>query len=233
MDDRSACEVFVTHEALDACCDLVTDETVEGDTLEARQAASDVLAFLSGWTVFGTCTATVRPQGVMCIDGQDAIPLTWPVRSVDEVWVDGSQLLPTQYAVVDKRYLIRRDCLSWPCYQWDGKQRTEWGTFEITYTFGTDIPFQARPAAAELACEYFRGCAGAACRLPNTATSLSQQGMSLQLAGDETMRAVKRGDLPLVQEFLATVNPAGAAPTDVYSPDMPKLRRIEYPGTIS
>lgn len=230
MDDRSACEPFISHDQFAACCSLVTDEMTEEDTLEVRQAASDVLAFLSGWTVFGVCSATVRPQGVMCLDGQDAIPLTWPVRSVDEVWVDGTQLDFTQYAIVDKRYLIRRDCLAWPCWQYDGRPHTEMCTFEITYTFGTDIPFQATLAAGELACEFQLGCSGADCKLPASATAVNTQGLSMSLAGEEVAGSLGRGELPLVQEFLATINPNSVTlPTDIYSPDMPKLRRIEYP----
>lgn len=233
MDDRSACEVFVSHEQLDNCCSLVTDEMTEEDTLAARQMASDVIAYLSGWTVFGTCSAIVRPQGVMCLDGRDAIPLTWPVRSIVSVWIDGVPLSLTQIAVVDKRYLIRTDCLSLPCHQNLGNPRTDNCTFEIEYTFGTDIPWQASLAAAELSCEYVEGCAGGACKLPATARGMNTQGMSLDLAGAEAVSAAGGGNLPMLTQFLAMVNPLGQSPTDVYSPDMPKLRRVEYPGLTS
>lgn len=237
MLDRSACEVFVSHAQLALCCSAVTaadPDLDEADTLDARQHASDLLAYLSGWTVYGECSARVRPQGTMCVDGFDAIPLTWPVRTIESVWINGAELDRSLYALVDHRYLIRRDFILWPCHQYLGHAVSDpvtnlipW-TFEINYTFGTDIPWIAKQAAAELACEYLRGCSGNECRLPATARSLSTQGMSLDLAGAEALSAVSAGTLPMVTEFLSLYNPTGQMPSQVYSPDVPKLRLVEY-----
>lgn len=231
MDDRSACEVFISHAQLALCCPAIAQadpDLTEADTLPARQHASDLLAYLSGWTVFGVCSARVRPQGTMKIDEHDAIPLTWPVRSIESVYVNGTALLPSQYALIDKRYLVRTDQLWWPCHQWVFRQASEWWTFEINYTFGTDIPWIAVMAAAELACEYLEGCESGECLLPTTARSLSTQGFSLDLAAVETRSAVNGGDLRAVTEFLALCNPTGQMPTQVYSPDVPKLRVVEF-----
>lgn len=254
MLDRSACEVFITHEELAACCEYITDTVLEADTLEVRTIASNVIAALSGWTVTGVCSATVRPQGVIFLDEGGApfasqrggygatwngggagcltgVPLEWPVRGITSVYVDGVLVPPNKYALVDDRYLVRTDLVSWPYWQYIERKRTELYTFEITYTFGSDIPYTTPAATSEIACDLFAGCNGAECKLPASARAVSTQGLSLDLQPvlHEVGMQSAAGEFRKVQEFLAIVNPNNQPfPTEVRSPDMPRLRKVHF-----
>ena len=107
MYDRSACTPFCTSEDLALHCPSFAASSPPEDPDEAILAASSILAMLSGFTVYGTCTAVVRPTGYICRHGLDAIPLQYPVREILDVMIDGASIDPASYDVIDDEFLVR------------------------------------------------------------------------------------------------------------------------------
>lgn len=138
-----------------------------------------------------------------------------PVREVTEVLIDGDVVDPTTYRVFNDRYLQRLDNGHWPTSQNLTLADTEDGTFSITYTYGADPPALGVAAAASIACEMFKACDNAtsgACVLPTGVTRITRQGITIDRLAF-TSWGFREGrwatGLPLVDAFLATVNPAG------------------------
>ena len=136
-----------------------------------------------------------------------------PVRDVTEVKIDGDVVDPTTYRLFNDRYLQRLDNGRWPVRQNLTLADTEDGTFSVTYTYGADPPALGVAAAASIACELYKECAGDTCVLPKGVTRVTRQGITIdKLAftswGYRTGKRWATG-LPLVDAFLATVNPAG------------------------
>lgn len=261
MLERIPCEPFTSHAELAACCALAATMTEE-ETLESRLASSAILANLSGWTVYGICEAVVRPEGSIDVPGTGGaysvrrdgwgyrvglpgVLLEWPVRSISEVVADGGVVDPATYAIMDDRWLVRLvDPVTnrnpgWPCHpRLDATDETSLCFFEITYRFGTDVPPYAKDANNELSCALLAGCGGLdsdGCPIPATATSISTQGMSLNLdtAADE-VREVDEQRFPLVQRFIALTNPTRQpSMTAVWTPDIPGLHTFRSPTEVS
>ena len=249
MYDRSACTPFCTSEDLALHCPSFAASSPPEDPDEAILAASSILAMLSGFTVYGTCTAVVRPTGYICRHGLDAIPLQYPVREILDVMIDGASIDPASYDVIDDEFLVRlvdpgtRRNRGWSyCRQSLDLPATEVGTLQVTYSYGTDIPHWAKAACFELACaiwDELHPAADDACTLPATIRSLSLQGASYAFdeAADEIREAATEGRFKKVARFLGIVNPDGRRfPSEVYSPDMPKLvafrsEQIDAPAT--
>lgn len=236
MFDRTACSPFLTEDDLSACNEALDDI----DVAAAIEAVSAILANLSGWTVYGTCTAIVRPNGSMlepttCLP---AIPLEWPVRTVTEVIEDGVTLDPSEYTIMDDRWLIRladpttRINPGWSCgHRLDLPSSDIHSGLTITFTFGTDIPQFAKDAGIELLDEVARGCGGGACALPSAVKSVTTQGLSMSLddASDEVSTAMT-DQFPKVARFVALTNPNGLPlPPSVWSPDLPTLHVFKDP----
>jgi len=193
------CEPWTTVDKL--CCpdaepiDCVTGEPVPATYVwtdeQLIEAATGIL-FRATCRLFpGHCQIKVRPcppcacQHSPCrcggvypfIDLQDR----YPVISVDEVKVDGVVVPPASYRVDDYHRLVRIDGMYWPGHQHLILDDTQPGTFSVTYTAGRRPPIQLQMAAAELACEMKRACNGLACGLPHSVTSVSRQGVTLNI----------------------------------------------------
>jgi hypothetical protein len=135
-----------------------------------------------------------------------------PIREVSEVLIDGDVVDPTTYRVFNDRYLQRLDNARWPIRQNLTLADTEAGTFSITYTYGADPPSLGVSAAASIACELYKACDGATCVLPTGVTRITRQGVTIDRLAF-TSWGYREGrwatGLPLVDAFLASVNPAG------------------------
>lgn len=119
---------------------------------------------------------------------QSKVPLSgYPVRAIAEVKIDGVVVNADTYALRRKRELVRmRDpadpdtVLTWPGCQNMDLADTEVGTFSITYLFGQAPPVDGVAAAAELACEIYKQCAGQECALPQGVTRVTRQGITIE-----------------------------------------------------
>jgi hypothetical protein len=93
-----------------------------------------------------------------------------PIRSVDGVWIDGVQLLPSNYLVLDNSVLgfTQVEVCNAHC-------------LVVTYTYGSGIPPGGRLAVLKLATELLNYSRGGECELPARVTSVSRQGLTWTL----------------------------------------------------
>jgi hypothetical protein len=158
------------------------------------------------------------------------------VRSITEVKIDGAVVAPDTYRLDDHRWLTRvRDpadtdtVLLWPACQSLDLADTEPGTFSVSYKFGLDPPELGVQAAAQLACEVYKACAGDNCALPSGTVRVIRQGVTIEKSAflqwafqAVGSRAVPKGwhtGLPLVDAFLNGFNPSGLMrPPTIWAP---------------
>ena len=136
----------------------------------------------------------------------------YPVQEITSVKIDGDTLDPTEYTLVNDRYLMRNDTGRWPVRQNLTLPDTEDGTFSITYKYGSAPPLLGRNAAGQLACQIWKQCGGVNCELPAGTTRVTRQGVTIdKMAFTAWGYRDKKWatGLPLVDMFLASVNPAG------------------------
>jgi hypothetical protein len=106
------------------------------------------------------------------------------IREIDAVFVDGDVIDPENYWLANGRWLVPlEDGLLWP---WPTQNlnlpSTEDSTWEVLVTHGNPPPAEILEATADLARELLAKCTGGACNLPDNATSLTKDGMSIQLS---------------------------------------------------
>jgi hypothetical protein len=123
---------------------------------------------------------------------------------------------PTQYYLVDHSSI----------------QTTTTGTWstcnvEVTYTYGTPVPFAGKAAARLLAIELVKMYEGdPECALPQRVTSVNRQGVSYTILDSQDFIEEGRTGIYAIDLFLKSANPDRAkARAKVFSPDMARGRR--------
>ena len=131
--------------------------------------------------------------------------------------IDGNIIDPTQYYLVEHSTI-----LSVPGATWTPSN------IEVTYTYGTPPPIAGKNAARILAIELIKLYENDdTCALPQRVTSVSRQGVSYTILDNQDFIDQGRTGLYAVDLFLKTTNPDNArARSRVFSPDVPKARRI-------
>lgn len=195
----------------------------------SRQCGFQVLS--RGYTVFpwqysdygwmGSYWMWDGNQGCGCSPLDMVLLSGYPVREIIEVKIDGVVVDPATYEVWDRRKLVRvRDpldpgtALYWPACQNLDLPDTAVGTWSVTYRYGQDPPVLGVKAAAQLACQFYRQCAGGECELPNGVTRIVRQGLQIDRglfsswAQDPASKSWRTG-LTLVDAFLQGYNPGG------------------------
>jgi hypothetical protein len=176
------------------------------------------------------------------------VPLSGYVQEVLEVKIDGVVIDPATYRVDRHRWLVRQrlDANDETTPVWPGCQALdlpldEPGTWSVTYTYGVDVPLSGQAAAAELACEIYKACAGGECRLPSGVQRVSRQGVVIEKVpftvwGWTTGKRAGQvkgwnTGLAMVDAFLNAYNPGGLprVPT-IWSPTTPL--RFPVPVTL-
>ena len=146
-----------------------------------------------------------------------AITLRGPVVSVTEVLVDGAAVEPSAYRVDVSRgtyLLVRQDGECWPTCT------SEPGDFDVTYTVGREIPASLAVATALLACEYGKSLTGGACALPARMTSLSRQGVEVEVSAPDPGNGLT--GIREIDDVITALNPSRRqAPPILLSPDLP------------
>lgn len=186
------------------------------DSAKAANAAllaTSMLFDLSGGRFPGICSDTVTPtwdnycgpwtyeRGVM-LQGR-------PVISVDQVRIGSTVVNPDTYWL-EGQLLVNSPIGS---------------TVQIDYTFGEVAPELAIEAALALAGELIK--APDACRLPENVTQITRQGVTESKRAASEVAKTRMTGIRLVDLFLATYNPTGAAgPPAIWSPNLPAPRRV-------
>lgn len=158
------------------------------------------------------------------------ITLPGPVAAVNNVMIDGVELDPAAYRLDSYRgrdVLVRIDGECWPDCQDMALDNDAVGAFAVTYSRGIAVPRAGQIAAGELACEFAKACAGAACTLPQNLASLSRNGVEVTVMDPETLLDQGLTGIANVDLWIRAVNPGRlAAPPRVFSSDVPGERFV-------
>jgi hypothetical protein len=137
-----------------------------------------------------------------------------------DVYVDGVAVDPIVWTQAGK-WLIRIDGERWPLNTW-----TEPNRLFVEMRVGFDFPAGAARAVGELAWELLKACDGEECALPSRVSSLSRQGVSMNLIDSLDFLDEGWTGLPLCDRFIRSTNPNRLAQgSRVLSPDRRPWRR--------
>lgn len=143
-----------------------------------------------------------------------------PIGVVTEVREDGVLLASSAYRFSRSGWLTRLDGRSW---------NTCLDTTTVTYSFGEPPPEGGVHAAVELAVELAAFARGDQCAWPKTVTSVTRQGLSLEITNPMDFIGEGRTGLPGVDMWLGAVNPQARPQRGrVWSPDLPTAS-VRYP----
>lgn len=157
--------------------------------------------------------------------------LPGPVNSIPATGIsqDGAIVPVDAWRVDDGKWLVRTDGSCWPeCQDFDADSGTN--TFFVTYNQGLAVPAPLLAAAGQYACEWAKACLGSACQLPQRATSIARQGVTMSMVNVDDL--LKRGltGIVSVDQVIMSINPYGLkSPMRVATPDGPQLRETTIP----
>lgn len=194
----------------------------------ALEAASDVVAKITGGRVRGRRVSTVWPvrrsgscagmsaQDMTPID-MDAIPIPGILPVISVVKIDGVALDAGEYKMFNGPNLVRL-AGDWP-YSNDLRAASDdqVGTFTVAYAHGDNGGVLGVNASYEIACSLIEK------HVPGFGrgvTSASVQGVSLTI--DDAVDEIRQGgdSYPHVQRLLASFAPGGAGRSTVWSPEL-------------
>lgn len=162
--------------------------------------------------------------------------LPGPVNSIISVFVDGTAVDPSTYRVDNGQWLVRTVATQsdvnpcWPLFQNFNVGPSATGSFVVSYLQGLAVPADLQRAAGELASEYAKACLGQACRLPQRATSIARQGVTVSLVDVDTLLNKGLTGLFTVDQVIRTYNPSGLTrPLRIVSPDATPIRTQTWP----
>lgn len=215
-----ACEPFADLDDLAGLgCDV--QSAVGGEVwAKVLDAASDMLAIMSGGTVTGVCSSTLTAcRDCFCCCGfcalchRDPLYLVGPVQEIIGVWTNGVAMASSEYRLEKQREIVRLNAdgvgICWAS-----------GDTTITYTFGNPIDEITRLATAELAQDLAKGLQGGKCALPKAANVITMNGVTVSRRELADIVREAGTDLPRVATWLSIFNPENLrGSTIVYSPE--------------
>ena len=164
----------------------------------------------------------------------------FPVVEVTMVKIDGVVIPPNEYYVQDRRVLVRAiptaeatptERFGWPMSQRLDLPDSEDGTFSVTYMYGVAPPASGVLAAQTLAVQLVLNAVGGDNSLPQRTTSVSRQGVSVQVASVVDLLKAGMTGIYEVDVFVEAVNPnRSRLPSLVWSPDIGRPRRMPPSG---
>lgn len=146
--------------------------------------------------------------------------------SIVEVTVNGVVVDPAAYQIQNGYLLVRTDGQCWPgCIDYS---KQDPAAFTVTYLRGEELPAGLQIAAGILAGEFAMSCAGDDnCRLPARLTSLTRQGVSVQVATINSYLDLGMTEIPEVDAIVVALNPYRQTERSrVYSLDRPRPRMV-------
>lgn len=138
------------------------------------------------------------------------VPPLQPVVSVDGVTIDGENVDPAEWLIVEDRAVIRAGGKSWPLWQRLDRPLGQPQTWGITITGGVAIPSTGVLAARVLAVEFAKAPAWLdddSCRLPKRLQSINREGMSAVVLDPFTFLQQGGFGIYEVDTFINTENP--------------------------
>jgi hypothetical protein len=128
----------------------------------------------------------------------------------------GAVVPPSQYYLVDHSSIQTNTNGTWSTCN-----------VEVTYTYGTPVPFAGKMAAKLLAIELVKMYEGdPECALPQRVTSVNRQGVSYTILDSQDFIEEGRTGIYAIDLFLKSANPDRAkARAKVFSPDLARGRR--------
>lgn len=223
---KRLCELYAT-----SCMTALTLHRVGGNPVSIMPDARDRVIGHYSWfrtvadgpLVGRFLPGTVQPsmddlQNLHATRKTEAVLLPGPVGEVSRVLIDQEELAPSTYRVEDGRYLVRLDGGRWPS--------TTGNNFVVTYLNSYPVDEMGAHAGGVMAAEWLKLITGdKKCRLPAGATSVSRQGINIEVAAGMFPGNVT--GLPEIDAYLMLFNPHAlrVAPR-VYSPDLPQHRQV-------
>lgn len=164
--------------------------------------------------------------GMCCCDPRCQVRLMGPVDSIVEVSIGGVVIPPSSYRVDDEHWLVRTDGECWPqCSDMNSDDGDE--VFLVTYLRGTAVPAALLNAAATLACEWGKACAGGDCRLGNRVTSMARNGVQINMVDPSELLADGLTGITEVDALIAVYNPYGLKQRiRIYAPELRVPRTV-------
>lgn len=159
-----------------------------------------------------------------CDGSPPEILLPGPVNAVSSVSIDGVVVSPTVYRLDGDR-LVRQDGNAWPVTQDLTKPLGQVDTWSITYVRGVPVPAVVNSAAGLYACQVAKARTGGTCVLPNRVTSITRQGVSVQLVSINDYLEKGLTGVADVDQLILAINPSHArARGRVLSQDVQRFR---------
>lgn len=165
--------------------------------------------------------------GACSCEPECAVWLPGPVAGVVEVKVGGIVIDPSRYRVDNRTRLVGLDGECWPDCQNMNLDGDVTGVFEVTYLRGRPLPVAGQVAAGLLACEFLKECQGEACALPANISSLTRQGVQIEMVDPTDELTSGLTGIRNVDLWIRSVNPRGLQRRPrVLSPDItaPSMR---------
>lgn len=162
-----------------------------------------------------------RPPDCSCCDLCEIV-FPGSIAAILEVNIDGYRHDPRLFRVDDGNRLVRQDGCCFPSCQDMGAPYGYYGTFGIRYVPGIRPRAAGLWAVGVLASEFAKACVGGKCRLPTAVTSISRQGINMEI----TQGMFQDGTgIREVDAFIHSVNPGKRrVQAKVFSPDVPQHR---------
>jgi len=162
--------------------------------------------------------------GLCCCGARCEVALPGPVASMVEVRVDNAVIATDAYRVDDRQFLVRQDGGCWPeCQNFDVPAASTDNTFVVTYDRGEPVPVGGQLAAGALACTFAKACAAGDCTLPERVSSITRQGVSMELISAEDEFSEYRTGLITADRWLTSINPNRLK-------QRPKVSSVDLPG---
>ena len=169
-----------------------------------------------GFGVWVNSCGCQSPCGCERVDGLD---LVGPYAEVLSVSVDGTALGPTDYTLIDGRWLYRTTG-SWPTTQDMDAMPGQPGTFAIEARPGYPLGPQGERVLGRLVCEYMKAICGQKCELPPRVQAVTREGVTMVMGTDlfeAGMSGVREVDV-----YVQSLNPNSLRVMPVVvSPDVP------------
>lgn len=160
------------------------------------------------------------------------VRLLGPVYDIVKVQ-DGVDVLPPEaYRVDNGSLMVRTDGKCWPDCQDMAAPCGTAGTLCVTYRTGLRLDESAIAAVSELTCHYLKGCGGdsCGCRVNQNLHRVRRQGVDIEPPSPTLIYSEGRTGLPLVDAWLASVNPNRlTSASRVYSVDYRPPRTTTWP----
>jgi hypothetical protein len=132
-----------------------------------------------------------------------------PIASIQSVRVDGAVVDPSTYRVDEHNYLVHLDGTSWPMCSNLLDASDQPGVFEVSWTYGVQVPVTGKTACALLAVRLsYELAEDEACAIPVNASNVTAEGVTIRL-DTSAMAENGRTGMLIPDMWLESVCPGG------------------------